>query len=90
MTKEEAQKIRSAFSNGFEYPFGKGYRENCDMFEVERHAALLDALLNRAVAKKVSYAADCPATACCPACGVVMESGKGLFCNQCGQALLWN
>lgn len=89
MTENEAQKIRSAFSNGFEYPFGNGIMENCNMSEVERHAALLNELLNKAVAKKIVCNANRAATACCPACGVVIGSGKALFCNQCGQALLW-
>ena len=38
MTEMEAQKIRSAYSNGFQYPFGGGFAENCDMDEVNRTA----------------------------------------------------
>lgn len=29
MTNKEANKIRSAYANGFEYPFGNGSLENC-------------------------------------------------------------
>lgn len=52
MTEKEAQNIRSAFSNGYEYPFGKGFVEQCDMNEVNRHAEMLDKLLKKAVEEK--------------------------------------
>lgn len=37
MTEKEAQKIRSAYANGYEFPFGNGFEEKCDMNEVNRH-----------------------------------------------------
>ena len=42
MTEMEARKIRSAYSNGFQFPFGGGFLEKCDMDEVNRTAELLD------------------------------------------------
>lgn len=52
MTETEARKIRSAFSNGYEYPFGGGLLENCDMKEVSRHADLLDDAIKKQIPQK--------------------------------------
>ena len=52
MTEKEATKIRSAFSNGFQFPFGRGDIENCDMNEVNRHAELLDEAIKKADTSK--------------------------------------
>lgn len=69
MTKKEAQKIRSAFANGYEFPFGGGFLEKCDMNEVNIHAQLLDELLHRAVEEH----------------NAVWTQNKGLIqCSMCG------
>lgn len=52
MTNEEAKKIRSAFNNGFEYPFGGGSIHACNIGEVNRHAKLLDEALEKQIPKK--------------------------------------
>lgn len=98
MTNKEATKIRSAFDNGFEYPFGDGDIHACNIGEVNHHAKLLDEALKKQIPKKpnvvtvekykVSYE--------CPRCGQkhVNEwcgpEWKLPFCSTCGQALDWN
>lgn len=52
MIEKEAIKIRSAYSNGFEYPFGNGDTSKCDMDEVNRHAELLDIALKKQIPQK--------------------------------------
>ena len=37
MTEKEAQKIRSAYANEYEFSFGNGFEEKCDMNEVNHH-----------------------------------------------------
>jgi len=95
MTEAEAGKIRSGFSNGFEYPFGGGKQEKCDMDEVERHAGLLNDALNKQIPRKpikdkkqgIRYTD----TYSCPSCGQGF-SGTGIaaYCYHCGQRLDWD
>ena len=49
MTEMEARKIRSAYSNGFQFPFGGGFLEKCDMDEVNRTAELLDDAIKKQI-----------------------------------------
>lgn len=97
MTKNEATKIRSAFCNGYEYPFGNGLHENCDMKEVERHALILEDAINKQVPKPPIDGHDLLANVitCCPNCkqpivNVWNKSDyKPKYCHFCGQALAW-
>lgn len=94
MTEKECQKIRSAYCNGFEYPFGGGCVENCDMDEVNRHAELLDAAIKKQIPQKPVPAkkqheryALCYE---CPSChGNFAGTGIANYCYHCGQALDW-
>ena len=95
MTEKEATKIRSAFSNGFQFPFGRGDIENCDMNEVNRHAELLDEAIKKQIPRKpipsckgnIRYAMNYV----CPSCGKRF-TGTGIadYCYHCGQALDWS
>lgn len=94
MTEREATKIRSAFNNGFEYPFGGGLRENCDMKEVNRHAELLDEAIKKQIPKMpirnrqetIRYT-DAYS---CPNCGGNFSAtGVAEYCYHCGQQLDW-
>lgn len=100
MTEKEAAKIRSAFSNGFEYSFGGGDLSKCDMDDVNRHAELLDAALKKQIPEKPDYEGDgydengeliydtwiCP---CCE-CKYEVDYESYAFCPNCGQALDWS
>lgn len=94
MTHEEAIKILSAFCNGFQYPFGKGFLENCDMKEVDRHAILLDDALKKNIPQRpiLENEQHVRYTMCyeCPACKRRF-TGTGIanYCYHCGQALSW-
>lgn len=97
MIEKEAIKIRSAYSNGFEYPFGNGDTSKCDMDEVNRHAELLDIALKKQIPKTPIYEGDgyddmgnlIYDTWYCPCCNrdykVDYENYK--YCPNCGQAI---
>jgi hypothetical protein len=97
MTEQEAIKIRSAFSNGFEYPFGGGDLSKCDMDEVNEHAESLDTALKKQIPKKPDYEGDGYGengeliydTWICPCCERKYEVDYDdyAFCYNCGQAL---
>lgn len=93
MTETEARKIRSAFSNGYEYPFGGGLAENCDMKEVNRHAELLDDAIKKQIPKKPLLAKEHIRFSLCYVCPNCHKtfSGTGIadYCYHCGQALDW-
>lgn len=94
MTKQEAQKIRSAFCNGFEYPFGQGgFLEKCDMTEVEKHVELLDAALQKQVPERPLYyfRPDGSYYILCPRCKQAIGGYRlySPYCSCCGQALEW-
>lgn len=94
MTEMEAQKIRSAYSNGFQYPFGGGFVENCDMDEVNRTAELLDGAIKKQIPqepikvcphqKRLSLQYECPTCH-----GKFTGTGIADYCYHCGQALDW-
>lgn len=98
MTEEEARRIRSAFCNGFEFPFGGGLAENCDMEEVERHAQLLEDAINKQIPKAPIDVCDSSynAVLSCPNCKqpIVNVWNKSAYmpahCHCCGQALKWS
>lgn len=95
MTNEEAKKIRSAYSNGFQYPFGGGFVEKCDMAEVERVADLLDKAIKRQIPqepalvdsrkKRISLRYECPVCH-----GDFVGTAMASYCYRCGQALDWD
>lgn len=95
MTEMEAQKIRSAYSNGFQYPFGGGFVENCDMDEVNRTAELLDEAIKKQMPqepikvcphqKRLSLQYECPTCH-----GKFTRTGIASYCYHCGQALDWD
>lgn len=92
MTNEEARRIRSAFCNGVEYPFGGGFIEKCDMDEINRHAELLDEALKKQIPKK-PIKSDREIRYCeiweCPACRFEFSGRVSSYCYRCGQALDW-
>lgn len=94
MTEKEAAKIRSAYSNGFEYPFGGGFAEKCDMDEVNRHAELLDEAIKKQIPKKPIPAKQHIRLAMCykcpNCCGSFDGTGIANYCYHCGQALEWD
>ena len=95
MTEMEAQKIRSAYSNGFQYPFGGGFVEKCDMDEVDRTAELLDAAIKKQIPREPIKVACHQARLSlqyeCPAChGHFTGTGIASYCYHCGQALDWD
>ena len=94
MTETEARKIRSAFSNGYEYPFGGGLIENCDMKEVSRHADLLDDAIKKQIPQKPLPAEENILVSLCYVCPNCYKtfSGTGIadYCYHCGQALDWD
>ena len=94
MTEKEAIKLRSAFSNGFQYPFGGGFVENCEMDEVKRHAELLDEAVKKQIPREpiltdeqsTRYSMDYE----CPNCHKKFTvTGIADYCYHCGQALKW-
>lgn len=99
MTKQEAIRIRSAYCNGFQFPFGAGLVENCDMTEVDRHALLLDEAIKKQISENP---VDIPDNSfgdkvlSCPTCKapiVNVWNKKGYapqYCHFCGQALDWS
>ena len=97
MTEEEARRIRSAFCNGFQFPFGGGFVENCDTEEVERYAPLLDDAINKQIPKPPVDIPDLFANTIlsCPNCKLPIVnvwnkiSYKPKYCHFCGQALEW-
>ncbi|MDE6260370.1 MAG: hypothetical protein K2M42_05830 [Oscillospiraceae bacterium] len=94
MTNDEARKIRSDFSNGFQYPFGGGFVEKCDMDEVDRHAELLENAIKKQMPQEPipAYDSQEKLILCyeCPTCHQCF-SGIGIdnYCYHCGQALDW-
>ena len=95
MTEMEAQKIRSAYSNGFQYPFGGGFAENCDMDEVNRTAELLDDAINKQIPQEPIKANDIQdhiyLRYVCPTCHCAFTyTGTARYCSHCGQALDWD
>ena len=95
MTEKQAIKIRSAFSNGFQFPFGNGSVENCDMAEVDLHADLLDEAITRQIPKKPLLDECQPLIWTtmynCPNCDCKFTGGNTVkFCYQCGQRLDWD
>lgn len=95
MTAKEASKIRSGFCNGYEFPFGGGNAEKCDMEEVNRHAELLDEALKKQIAQKPERS-DSGMFYICPSCQRFIERNEQShgnidipFCKWCGQALDW-
>lgn len=87
MNKQESRKIRSAYSNGFQYSFGGGFVEKCNMTEVNRHAELLDEALEKQIPKKLKYESKMPK---CPHCGSWIDNCTiNAYCYHCGQALYW-
>ncbi len=94
MTEVEAQKIRSAYCNGFQYPFG-GFVEKCDMDEVNRTAELLDEAIKKQIPqeaikvcphqKRLSLQYECPSCH-----GQFTGTGIASYCYHCGQALDWD
>ncbi len=94
MTEKEAQKIRSAYANGYEFPFGNGFEEKCDMNEVNRHAELLDSALKKQIPLKPVKGKEqgfrFTSAYICPRCGKGF-AGTGIadYCYHCGQALRW-
>lgn len=85
MTEKEAVKIRSAYSNGFEYPFGNGSVSDCDMDEVNRHAEILDVALKKQIPVKPKIKRKYPY---CPCCNTLLDYEN--YCYICGQALDWS
>lgn len=95
MTNKDARKIRSAYSNGFQYPFGGGFVEKCDMAEVERTAKLLNDAINKQMPqepikvdshqKRLSLQYECPTCH-----GKFTGTGIATYCYHCGQALDWS
>ena len=95
MNESDARKIRSAYSNGFQFPFGGGFVEKCDMDEVNRTAELLDEAIKKQIPQE-------PIKACphqkrlslqyeCPSChGKFTGTGIADYCYHCGQALDWS
>ena len=86
MTEKEATKIRSAFSNGFQFPFGRGYTENCDMNEVNRHAELLDEAIKKQIPQKPKILSSGEFYSC-PHCDIIIRK-KSIFislkwCKMC-------
>ena len=100
MTNEEARKIRSAFNNGFEYPFGGGFVENCNMEEVNRHAEILDEAIERQIMKEpIDVQPSVITWGICPRCkGELSKLGNRpnrifigtRYCSDCGQAIDWS
>jgi len=89
MTEKEAGKIRSAFCNGVEYPFGRGFMDRCDLDEVSRHGALLDDALTKQIPQRPLPARTPLAGGYrCPRCRGSF-SGAADYCRHCGQALDW-
>ena len=96
MTEKEATKIRSAFSNGFQFPFGRGYIENCDMNEVNRHAELLDEAIKKQIPQKPKLLSSGEFYSC-PNCDIIIRKNEPSHgnidiprCKWCGQALDWS
>ena len=101
MTNEEAKKIRSAFNNGFEYPFGGGSIHACNIGEVNRHAKLLNEALEKQIPKKpiekaqTGFDFEVAHSLVCPYCNapIVNVWSKSeynpRFCHYCGQKLDW-
>lgn len=94
MTEKEAQKIRSAFANGYEYPFGGGFAEKCDTNEVNRYAELLDFALKKQIPAKPIKDQEqrirFTSAYTCPRCGKGFTgTGMADYCYHCGQALDW-
>lgn len=97
MTKSDARKISSAYSNGFQYPFGGGFVEKCDMDEVNRTAELLDKAINKQIPQKPILVDShknrlslLPLLYECPACHCNFTgAGFASYCYHCGQALDW-
>ena len=96
MTEKEATKIRSAFSNGFQFPFGRGDIENCDMNEVNRHAELLDEAIKKQIPQKPKVL-DSGEFYSCPNCDIIIRKNEPSHgnidiprCKWCGQALDWS
>lgn len=95
MTEVEAQKIRSAYCNGFQYPFGGGFVEKCDMDEVNRTAELLDDAIKKQIPQEPvlvnSHKNRLSLRYKCPAChGNFTGTGIASYCYHCGQALNWD
>ena len=100
MTKQEARKIRSAYNNGFQYPFGGGFIEKCNMIEVDRHAELLNEVLEKQIPKKpLDVQTPLVTWGLCPSCKGELSKLGGRpnrifigtrYCSDCGQALDWN
>lgn len=95
MTEIDAQKIRSAYSNGFQYPFGGGFVEKCDMDKVNRTAELLDNALKKQIPQEPilvnSHKSRLSLRYECPAChGNFTGTGIASYCYHCGQALDWD
>lgn len=94
MTIVEAQKIRSAFCNGYEFPFGNGDLEECCMDEVERHVELLDEALQKQIPQKPIEAEEqnirYVTTYVCPRCKNKFTGMISKYCYHCGQALDWS
>lgn len=94
MTREEMKKIFSAYCIGYEYPFGGGFAEDCDMGEVFRHGELLIDALEKQIPKKPILAKEQNVRYAmifnCPSCEKHF-TGKGTakYCYQCGQKLDW-
>lgn len=90
MTEEEARKIRSGFANGYEYPFGGGDPNACDMCEVNLHAGLLAGALSKQIPKKP---VDDGTSLKCPLCNYTIARGylrkMARYCKWCGQAIDW-
>lgn len=95
MTDIEASKIRSAFSNGFQYAFGNGSVENCNMDEVSRHAELLDEAIKKQMpAKPIKNRKETiryTSVYSCPNCRRrITATGIADYCYHCGQCLDWS
>lgn len=95
MTEAEAKKIRSAYSNGFQYPFGGGFMEKCDMDEVNRTAELLDDAVKKQIPQEPIKANDIQDRIylryVCPTCHHAFTyTGIAKYCRHCGQALDWD
>lgn len=95
MTEAEARKIRSAFSNGYHFPFGGGFEKNCNMNEVNRHAELLDEAITKQIPMppkkdRTPLSPRYTDAYTCPKCGKGFTgTGFADYCYHCGQALDW-
>ncbi|NBJ87910.1 hypothetical protein [Acutalibacter sp. 1XD8-36] len=95
MTEQEASRIRSAYCNGFQYPFGGGFVEKCDMDEVNRTAELLDEAIKKQIPQHpilVNNHQNRPSPCYeCPTChGSFTGTENVAYCYHCGQALNWD